>query len=152
MRQKRLHTGIICVRGPGTPNRRCQGAATVDVKVRVSLAFSTSACERALQCRGVNRECFGIHNFLSLSLSLPLPLPLHKIHMLSLSLRRIPMLHMLPGRLNWVMLRSKVKWSGWRLKLEAAERIHCELDDTRVNTAGTHHTFSIRLVMRPAHA
>jgi hypothetical protein len=62
------------------------------------------------------------------------------------------MLHMLPGRLNWVMLRSKVKWSGWRLKLEAAERIHCELDDTRVNTAGTHHTFNIRAVMRSAYA
>ena len=36
--------------------------------------------------------------------------------------------------------------------MEAAERIHCELDDTRVNTAGTHHTFSIRAVMRSAYA
>ena len=35
--------------------------------------------------------------------------------------------------------------------MEAAERIHCELDDTRVNTAGTHHTFSIRAVMRSAY-
>jgi hypothetical protein len=130
-----------------------QERPTEDVKLRASLFFSTSAWERVLRCRGVHRACSGIDNFLSLSLFLSRSLPRHKIHMLSLSVSRhkIHLLDMLPGRFNWVMLRSKVKWSGWRLKLEAAERIHCELDDTRVNTAGTHHTVSIRALVRSAY-
>jgi hypothetical protein len=43
------------------------------------------------------------------SLSLSLSLSIKYLLSLSLSLHRIHMLHMLPGRLNWVMLRSKVK-------------------------------------------
>ena len=91
MRQNRLHTGLICGTVPGTPSIRQHTSAyvsitcvrgqehpTVDVKVRASLALSTSAWERALRCRGVQRVFW--HTQLSLSLTL------HKKHILSLSL------------------------------------------------------------------